>query len=202
MGQEDIQSMFQQTYVDPAMQAFQQQFMPAIQQQFSDTGASSALNQALAQGAKDLSTSLGSQYGGFMERQQGQQLQAAQGFMPSLTQQTFTPHMQQQPGVLGNVLQGAVTALPYMMSSEKVKENIRDYKKGLDVLKNVDVKQYDYKEEYGGEKNKVGVIAEEMPKEITAQLSRILNVDLYGLLGIAINAIKELNEKVEKLEAK
>lgn len=203
MSQEDIQSSFQKSYVDPALQSFNQQFLPAIQERFMDSGASSALNQALAQGAKDLSTSLGSQYGGFMERQRAQQLGASQGFLPSLTQQTFTPNIQQQQGILGPLIGAAGQAgAGYLMSSEKVKENIRDYKKGLDILKNIDVKQYDYKEEYGGEKDRVGVIAEKMPKEITANLGRILNVDLYGLLGIAINAIKELNDKVEELEAK
>ena len=65
------------------------------------------------------------------------------------------------------------------------------------------VKQYDYKEEFiKDSKDKVGLIAEDLPEEIQENLDGILHVDLYGLLAIAINAIKELSKKVKKLEEK
>ena len=106
-GAEQYQDVFQQTYVDPAMQALQQKILPGIQQRFSDlnAGSSSALNQALAQSATDLSTSLGSQYGQFLQGQQGRQLQALSQFLPMLTQQTFQPQFQQNQGILGPLLQ-------------------------------------------------------------------------------------------------
>ena len=89
------------------MQALQQKILPGIQQRFSDlnAGSSSALNQALAQSATDLSTSLGSQYGQFLQGQQGRQLQALSQFLPMLTQQTFQPQFQQNQGILGPLLQ-------------------------------------------------------------------------------------------------
>lgn len=105
-GPEGYQDVFQQAYVDPAMQALQTQIAPAIQQRFADVGAgsSSALNQALAQSATDLSTSIGSQYGQFLQGQQQQQLGALGQFMPLLGQQTFSPQFQQHQGILGSLM--------------------------------------------------------------------------------------------------
>jgi hypothetical protein len=88
-------------------------------------------------------------------------------------------------------------------SSRKVKENIEDFDKGLELVENMDVKKYDYKEEFIKDgKNKIGLIAEELPEEFQQERDGILHVDLYGLLSVAINAIKELSEKVKNLEAK
>ena len=204
MGEEEMQNLFQKSYVDPAMQTFEQQTVPGIQQRFADVGAgsSSALNQALAQGASDLSTSMGSQYGQFMQGQQGTQLNAISQFLPMITGQTFSPQFQQQQGMFGPMMQAAGrVGAGAVMSSRTVKENIKKYKKGLKVLMNLDVNQYDYIEEVGGLKDKVGLIAEDVPKELTANKDGILHVDLYGVMGLLINAVKELSKKVEKLEA-
>ena len=120
-----------------------------------------------------------------------------------LTQQTFQPHIQQNPGILGPLVQGASSlGAGYFASSKKVKENIRDYKKSIDVLKDLTVKQYDYTEEVGGKKNRVGIIAETLPNELTDYINGILHVDIYGLVGLMINTIKDLNDKVLQLEAK
>lgn len=204
-SQEDLQSTFQQSFVDPAMQTFEQQVVPGIQQRFVDAGAgsSSALNQALAQSAGDLSTSLGAQFGQFQQGQQQLQQNAISQFLPLLTGQTFSPQFQQQQGIAGPML-GALGQLGggFMMSSQDVKENIRTYKKSLDTLKDVTVKQYDYIEDVGGEKDRVGLIAESLPKELTKLIDGILHVDVYGVVGLMINTIKELNEKVVQLEAR
>lgn len=205
-GIEDYQDVFQQTYVDPAMQAFNTQVVPGIQQRFGDAnaGSSSALNQALAQSASDLSTSLGSQFGQFMQSQQANQLTAMSQFLPLLTGQTFSPLIQERAGLAGPLVSGVGQGLGmgagYMMSSKSVKENVRDYKKSLNELKGLDVKQYDYIEEVGGQKDKVGLIAEEVPKELTAVKDGVLHVDLYGLMGLMINAIKVLDKRLEKIE--
>lgn len=204
-SQEDMQATFDQTYVQPALQAMEQQIAPAIQQRFADAGAgsSSALNQALSQAASDLSTSMGSQFGQFQQNQQMQQLQALQGFAPLLTNQSFSPLIQQQSGILGPLVQaGGQIGAAAAMSSKEVKENIREYGKGMEDLAALDVKQYDYIEDVGGAKDKVGLIAEEVPKELTAEKDGILHVDLYGLMGLMINAIQELNEKIVQLEGK
>ena len=99
-----FQDIFQQSYVDPAMQSFTQQVIPAIQQRFVDQGAgsSSALNQALGQSAKDLSTTLGGFAGQAYESQQNRQQQAIQSYLQMLlggTQQNY-----QKQGWLAPVL--------------------------------------------------------------------------------------------------
>ena len=205
-SQEQMDATFQKTFVDPAMQTYNQKTIPGIQQAFSDAnaGSSSALNQALASSASDLSTNIGAQYGQFQQNQQQQQLQALSQFMPLLTGQTFSPLIQQHQGLVGPMMQagGQLGAAAIMASSRDVKENIREYNKSMETLQELDVKQYDYIEDVGGQKDKVGLIAEEVPKELTATKDGILHVDLYGLIGLLINSVKELNEKIVQLEAK
>ena len=200
---EDYQDVFQKSYVDPAMMAMERQVIPGIQQRFTDAnaGSSSALNQALAQSATDLSTSLGSQYGQFLQGQQQNQLNAMGMFGNMAGQQTFSPLIQQQQAILGPLIgAGGQAAAAYLMSSKTVKENIRDYKKSMEAVRDLTVKQYDYIEDVGGEKDKVGFIAEDLPEELTAKKDGILHADLYGLLGLAMNAIKVLDARVKELE--
>ena len=103
----------------------------------------------------------------------------------------------------GGSAAGAAGAASIAASSRKIKENIKEYNKGLEVIENMSVKQYDYKEEFiKDSKDKVGLIAEELPEEIQEKVNGNLHVDLYGLLAITVNAIKELSEKVKKLEEK
>lgn len=205
MGQEQMDDVFQKAYVDPAMKTYEQQVLPSIQQRFVDAnaGASSALNQALAQSAGDLSTALGSQYGQLFQNQQQQQLQALNQFLPLMTGQTFSPMIQQQQGILGPLIQaGGQMGAAYMMSSKDVKENIREYKKGIEELMKLAVKQYDYIEDVGGQKDRVGLIAEDVPKELTAKKDGILHVDLYGVMGLMINAMQQMYDKIVQLEEK
>lgn len=106
-SQEDLQSTFQQSFIEPAQQNLQQNVIPQILQQYGDVnaGSSSALNQALAQSATDLSTQLGSQFGQFVQNDEQRQLQALSQFLPLLTNQTFSPILQQQQGIIGPLLQ-------------------------------------------------------------------------------------------------
>ena len=82
--------------------------MPSIQQRFVDAnaGSSSALNQALAQSAQDLGTSLGSQYMNFYNQNQANQLAALSGLGGLAGQRTFQPVISQQQGILGSLLGG------------------------------------------------------------------------------------------------
>lgn len=75
---EEQQKLFQQAFVDPAMLAYQQDILPAIQSQFGNlnAGSSSALNQALARSARDVSTQIGAQAGQFAQNQDALRLQA------------------------------------------------------------------------------------------------------------------------------
>lgn len=201
------EDVFNKAVVDPAMMNYEQQVLPSIQQRFVDAnaGSSSALNQALAQSANDLTTGLGAQYGQFFQQQQANQLSALSGLGGLAGQQTFQPLVSQGQGILGPLIGagGQIGAAAMMASSEKVKENIQDFKEiGLKELKKFKVKKYDYIEEVGGHKDKIGLIAEELPKELTAEKDGILHVDLYALMSVLINAVQELNDKIVKLEKK
>lgn len=107
-GYEDV---FQRSVVDPAMMAYEQQALPAIQQRFVDAnaGSSSALNQALGQSATDLSTMIGQQAGQFYQNQQGNQLNAMQLLNQLIGQKTFDPMVQQKQGLAGPLLGAAGT---------------------------------------------------------------------------------------------
>ncbi len=203
-SQEDMQSAFQKGVVDPMMQTYEQQTVPALQQRFvdADAGSSSAMNQALASSAQDLTTSLGAQYLPFMQGQQQNTLTALGQQAGMAGQKTFQPT--QTGGLADPMIRavGDVAAGFASKSSRKVKENIRDYVKGLEVIKDFEVKNYDFIESEGGIKNRVGLIAEHLPEEIQADVDGVKGVDVYGLVGLLINAVKELSSKVEILEAK
>lgn len=203
--QDQFQDLFQQSIVDPALLSYEQQVLPAIQQRFVDVGAgsSSALNQALGQSAADLSTMLGSQMGQFRQQQQQMQLGGLSTLMGALGQRSFDPIVQQKEGLAGPLASAAGMAAAAALSSREVKENVRDFSKGLDTVNEMNVKQYDYKAPYESHgKNKVGLIAEDIPLEMQVDIDGVLGVDLYGLLSLSINAIKELSSKVEALEKK
>jgi hypothetical protein len=99
-----FESLFQKAFVDPAMLQYERSVLPAIQQRFVDQGggSSSALNQALAQSATDVSTMLGSQMGQFYQGQQANQLNAINALLGLSNQRTFQPYQQQ--GILGGLL--------------------------------------------------------------------------------------------------
>jgi hypothetical protein len=90
-----------------------------------------------------------------------------------------------------------------MFSSREVKDNIREYDKGLETVRDLEVKQYDYTIPVEGRQTgRVGLIAEDVPSEIQAMIGNIKAVDVYGLVGLLINCVKELDTKVKMLEAK
>jgi Chaperone of endosialidase len=99
--------------------------------------------------------------------------------------------------------EAGAAALAGLFSSREVKDNIREYDKGLNVIRDLEVKQYDYTIPVDGRQtDRVGLIAENVPEEIQAVVNNIRAVDVYGLVAILINSIKELDAKVKMLEAK
>ncbi len=90
-----------------------------------------------------------------------------------------------------------------MGSSEKIKENITDFENGYEVIKALRVKSYDYKQGFG-KKDCIGLIAEETPEPIRVKNEHGLNgfemVDLYSLMSVMLDAMKTIQEKIEKLE--
>lgn len=89
------------------------------------------------------------------------------------------------------------------------KSNIKDYDKSvLEKIKNITPITYNYKSE---DRTTLGISAQELreiePLVVHAQETKDgkdenLGIDLYSLCVFAIKAIKELNEKVETLEAR
>ncbi len=197
--------MFQKGVVDPSMRTYEQQVLPGIQQRFTDAnaGSSSALNQALTQSAGNLSNDLAGQRIGLQSSMAGQQTGALQQILGLLGQKSFDPIVQGPQGGLvkdliaagGNVAAGAA------QSSRDVKENIVDYEHGLDLTRKLEVKQYDYTIPVeGNQKNRVGLIAEDVPDDFTTYVNGIKSVDLYGLISLLINSVKQLDSKVRELE--
>lgn len=97
-GSEESEKYFKEAYLDPAMQSYEQDTLPAIHERFSgDQGASSALNQTLARSAKDLQTDLRGQYS---KQQYGAQQDAMRLFQQLLGSKTFDPYVKEQEGWL------------------------------------------------------------------------------------------------------
>lgn len=106
------EDVFQKSYVDPAMQSYNQDALPAIGERFGsgDTGASSALNQTLARSAVDLETRLGKQYGDFINNYTGNQLNALNQYYGLSQQKMNEPYLYQKPGWLDDILKVGTTA--------------------------------------------------------------------------------------------
>lgn len=104
-----MQKIFQQSSIDPALKALQQQIIPQIQQSFIDqnAGASSALNQALAEAAGDVTTNLGSQFMNFFQQQQANKLGALGQIGGLAATPTQEPMISNQVGLLPALL-GAI----------------------------------------------------------------------------------------------
>lgn len=200
------EDLFQKGVVDPAMKQYENQVLPSIQQRFVDAnaGSSSALNQALTQSATDLQGSLSGQRLQMQQGAQQNQLQVLAQLLGLTTARQYDPIVQgPSTGILPDLIKGgSAIGAAAIASSREVKENIKDYNKGLDFVRNFKVKQYDYTiETPGPKKDRVGLIAEELPSELLGEVNGIKAVDLYGLVSLLVNSVKELDAKVKKLEA-
>lgn len=106
-----LMDFYQKGLVDPTIQTYQEQVLPSIQERFIDAnaGSSSALNQALAKSATDLSSGLSGQLAGLLYQGQQQgaqnQLGALSQILSLLGQRSFDPIVQgPQTGVLKDLL--------------------------------------------------------------------------------------------------
>lgn len=200
---EQFQELFDQAFIKPAMMTYEQNTLPAIYESFGDAnaGSSSALNQALAASAKDLSTGLGSQMGQFYQNYMGNQMSALSGLMNPMGQ----PIVRNAYSPYGDAISGAAkigaSALPYVLSTMQSKENVRPCKLGLDSLRTWDVYQFDYKKCFGGQRDVIGMIAEDLPNELIDIKEGLAHVNLYSVIGVLVNSIQELADRIESLEA-
>lgn len=109
-----LMEFYQKGLVNPSLQTFNEQIIPSIQQRYVDAnaGSSSALNQALAKSATDLSSGLSGQLAGllYQGQQQGSQnqLNALNQVLSLLTNKTTSPIVQgPQSGLLQDLLKGS-----------------------------------------------------------------------------------------------
>jgi hypothetical protein len=124
-------------------------------------------------------------------------------------------------GITGLWVNGDITVTgSYLPSDERIKKNIQEYHTGLDAIRQVNVKSYQYKTKLGitdTVDTKVGVIAQELmqvlpnavdnflgvlnnPADSTEAAQEILRIDQNVLLFTTINAIKELDSKNQELD--
>lgn len=108
-----LMQFYEKGLVNPTLQTYNEQIVPAIQQRYVDAnaGSSSALNQALAKSATDLSSGLSGQLAGLLyqgQQQGGQnQLGALNQILSLLGQKTFEPIVRgPQTGLLQDIIKG------------------------------------------------------------------------------------------------
>jgi hypothetical protein len=88
----------------------------------------------------------------------------------------------------------------YTASSRKWKKNIRTFdEQALKIVNSARITNYQLSDEYEDRTIKIGLIAEEAPKEFLSPQSD--TVDMYATLSVALKAIQELSTKVDMLES-
>ncbi len=99
---------------------------------------------------------------------------------------------------------GDITA--FYSSDQRLKNNITPIVDPLTKVLSISGNTYTWNEESGKEGNDVGVIAQEvlniLPEAVTTRDNGYLAVDYQKLVPLLIEAIKELSDKVKKLEEK
>jgi hypothetical protein len=104
--------------------------------------------------------------------------------------------------ISGDFTAGTITATDFNSTSDiRVKENISTFKSGLETIKQLRGVNYSLKE--NGRKS-IGVIAQEL-EEILPDLVKtgeVKSVNYNGLIGVLIEAVKELSKEVEELKSK
>lgn len=191
----------------------QEQYGSQLRNQQEQFGSQFRENQNQFQNQSDLQR--------LQSRMQSNSLLLGQSFQPQFAGTLSSPYMQKSgggtSGLGGPLISGGLSALGSYASSEAgaagltslfsssqdVKENIREYDKGLEIIRDLDVKQYDYTIDVPGRKNdRVGLIAETLPEEIQGMIGDIKAVDIYGLVALLVNCVKQLDEKVQMLESR
>jgi len=97
---------------------------------------------------------------------------------------------------------GIGASLPFLaMSSRQFKENIEAANnEGLmNLVNSIDITTFDYKDEFGGQKDMIGMIAEDTPDEFTTPEKDAVN--LYNLVGALVASNQVLTKRIESLES-
>jgi hypothetical protein len=103
-------------------------------------------------------------------------------------------------GGLWGLGKGAVGGLIGLLSDIRFKENIVPIEDSLEKVKYLDGKTYNYTE--APEVPRGGVIAQDVEKvlpEAVKEINGVKFILLDAVIGLLVNAVKELNEKVERI---
>ncbi len=129
--------------------------------------------------------------------------------LPGIGGALTDPYLQrgQRPDLAGPAIGGGLAAAGLIgaaaLSSQEVKENIEDYKVGLEEVRKMKVKKYDYTIPIKGRrKGRIGLIAEEVPEEAKDKIQGMNAVDLYALIALLINSVQQMDKKIQVLEGK
>ena len=91
-------------------------------------------------------------------------------------------------------------------SDRRLKKNIKSIENGLDIVEKLNPVKFDFKDDPRNDSYESGFIAQEVkeliPQAITEDEDGFLSLGMNSITPYLAGAIKELSEKVEKLEAK
>lgn len=107
------------------------------------------------------------------------------------------------PNTTGTTIKADSITTPvlHQTSLEEKKKNFEQFSNAIDIIKNTDVYKYNLKFEDDTDKKHIGLVIGKKyktPKEFISKDGQA--IELYSMTSICLQAIKELNEKVETLE--
>lgn len=162
----------------------QQKYLQDMTKYYMDTGFT--VQQAQFQATQDL------------EKQKAEQHATAQA--------TAKGTQKSGGSTAGKVLSGIASFGLGLFSDMDLKENIKSGDKEItDFMKHLAAKKYDYKDKVGGEKEMVGVMAQDAEKsragkKIVDEVVGYKSINIPKALSLALAGIANLNKRIEKVE--
>ena len=86
-------------------------------------------------------------------------------------------------------------------SLKSIKKNLKKFQNGLSLITNADIYTYNLKSESNTDKKHIGLIIGDKyntPNEVISKDEQ--GIDLYAMISVAWQSIKELNKRIEQLE--
>lgn len=96
---------------------------------------------------------------------------------------------------------GITTPTLTQTSLESIKKNLKKFQNGLSLITNADIYTYNLKSESNTDKKHIGLIIGDKyntPNEVISKDEQ--GIDLYAMISVAWQSIKELNKRIEQLE--
>lgn len=97
---------------------------------------------------------------------------------------------------------GTVSAMRFeQVSKETQKKNIKKFTKGLDIINQIDIYEFNYKNEKNEDKKHIGfIIGDNYNYSKRATSNNNNSVDLYSFISVCCKAIQEQQEEIEELK--